>query len=146
MSEKNIKLAHILLVEDNEGDILLAQEAFEECKIISKIDVVRNGQEALDFLFKKAPFETVATPDLILLDINIPIFSGHEVLKKIKTDPMLQKIPVIILTTSSNEKDIDFAYNNHCNIYIVKPIDIQEFLNAIIKIEEFWFHLTTLPK
>lgn len=146
MSKEDIKLANILLIEDNEGDIVLAKEAFEECKIKTEISVVRDGQEAIDYLFKKKPFEDTTSPDLILLDINIPIYSGHEVLKRIKSDTELRSIPVIILTTSSNQKDIDFAYKNHCNSYIVKPINMQEFLNAIIKIEEFWLRLTTLPK
>ena len=84
------------------------------------------------------------SPDIILLDINIPIFNGHEVLQQIKADPNLKKIPVIMLTTSSNQKDIDKAYENHCNSYIKKPLEIKEFLDAIIKIEEFWLQLTTL--
>lgn len=146
MNDQQIKLAHILLVEDNEGDILLTQEAFEECKVKSEISVARNGKEALDFLFNRGAFADVKKPDLILLDINIPIFNGHEVLRQIKTDPILKKIPVIMLTTSSNEKDISTAYENHCNSYIKKPLEISEFLLAVLKIEEFWLELTTLAK
>lgn len=138
------KLAHILLVEDNEGDILLTQEAFEECKVKSEISVARNGKEALDFLFKKDVFFDKEKPDLILLDINLPIYNGHEVLRKIKHDEVLKKIPVIMLTTSSNQKDIDEAYGNHCNSYIKKPLEVSEFLKAVLKIEEFWLELTTL--
>lgn len=141
-----MKLAHILLVEDNEGDILLTKEAFEEGKIRTEISIARNGQEALDFIFKKGAFVNAKKPDLILLDINIPIFNGHEVLKQIKQDPIVKKIPVIMLTTSSNQKDIDLAYENHSNSYIKKPIEMEEFLEAILKIEEFWLHLTTLAK
>lgn len=140
-----MKPGHILLVEDNEGDILLTLEAFEECKVKTKISVVKNGQKALDFLFQKGEFSDVKKPDLILLDINIPIFSGHEVLRQIKTDSMLRKIPVIMLTTSSNQRDLDKAYENHCNSYIIKPLEIKEFLNAILKIEDFWLELTTFP-
>lgn len=144
MNNQINNLAHILLVEDNEGDILLTQEAFEECRIKTEISVAKNGQEALDFLFQRGEFSKVKKPDLILLDINLPIFNGHEVLKQIKTDSNLKKIPVIMLTTSSNQKDLDKAYENHCNSYVKKPLDVSEFLDAILKIEEFWLELTTL--
>lgn len=142
----NLKPAHILLVEDNEGDILLTLDAFEESKFHSKVSVARNGQEALDFLKKQGEFSNAQKPDLILLDINIPIFSGHEVLEVIKQDENLKKIPVIMLTTSSNQKDIDKAYSNYCNSYIQKPLEMEEFMKAVLKIEEFWLQLTTLAK
>ncbi|WP_445747884.1 response regulator [Polaribacter sp.] len=140
----NLNKAHILLVEDNEGDILLTTEAFEESNINSKISVARNGQEALDFLYKTGNFLNAEKPDLILLDINMPILNGHEVLEKIKNDSELKKIPVIMLTTSSNQQDIDRAYKNHANSYITKPIEIQDFLETIQKIEEFWLQISTL--
>lgn len=146
MDNQKIKFAHILLVEDNEGDILLTKEAFEECKVKTEISVAKNGQEALDFLFKRGAYVDVKKPDLILLDINLPIYNGHEVLRQIKADPQLKKIPVIVLTTSSNQKDLDEAYENHCNSYVKKPLEINEFLNAILKIEEFWLQLTLLSK
>lgn len=146
MSDEQMKPAHILLVEDNEGDILLTQEAFEESKIKTTISIARNGQEALDFVFKRGVFANVKKPDLILLDINMPIFNGHEVLKQIKADAELKKIPVIMLTTSSSQKDINEAYENHCNSYIKKPLDIGEFLKAVVKIEEFWLQLSLLSK
>lgn len=139
-----MELTHILLVEDNEGDIILTKEAFEECKVKTQISIAKNGQEALDFLFKRGQFSTSKKPDLILLDINIPIFNGHEVLKQIKSDSILKKIPVIMLTTSSSQKDIDEAYGNYCNSYIKKPLEISEFLTTILKIEDFWLQLTTL--
>ncbi|RAI91565.1 response regulator [Algoriphagus yeomjeoni] len=138
------KPAHILLVEDNEGDIILTLEAFEESKLKTEISIARNGQEALDFLYRKNEFTKAKRPDLILLDINIPIFNGHEVLSQIKDDEELKSIPVIMLTTSSNQKDIDEAYKQYCNSYVKKPLDMNEFLKAIIKIEEFWLQLTTL--
>lgn len=144
MATKQLKTAHILLVEDNDGDILLTLEAFEECKVKTNISVVKNGQEALDFLFRKDSYANADRPDLILLDINLPIYSGHEVLKIIKSDADLKKIPVIILTTSSNQRDLDLAYENHCNSYVKKPIDIESFLNAITKIEDFWLELSVL--
>jgi CheY-like chemotaxis protein len=145
MKTKPIKPAHILLVEDNEGDVLLTLEAFEECKLETEISVAKNGQEALDFLFKKGAYTNAKKPDLILLDINIPIFSGHEVLERIKSDPDLKKIPVIMLSTSTHQKDLDKAYKNHCNSYVKKPIDIEEFLTAILKIQDFWLELNTKP-
>jgi CheY-like chemotaxis protein len=145
MNNKNNKLVHILLVEDNEGDVLLTLDAFEECKVKTEISVAKNGSEALDYLFKRGEFIKAKKPDLILLDINLPIYNGHEVLKQIKEDPILKKIPVIMLTTSSNQKDIRSAYENHCNSYVKKPLDIDEFLKAILKIEAFWLQLTTLP-
>lgn len=146
MDTKQTKFAHILLVEDNEGDILLTLEAFEECKVKTEISIAKNGKEALDFLFKRGAFNDVKKPDLILLDINIPIYNGHEVLQQIKADPVLKKIPVIMLTTSSSTKDIDNAYDHHCNSYVKKPLDIGEFMDAILKIEEFWLQLTTFSK
>lgn len=141
-----MKSAHILLVEDNEGDIALTLDAFEESKVKMDISIARNGQEALDFLFKKGNYKNSKKPDIILLDINIPIFNGHEVLRQIKEDPNLKKIPVIMLTTSSNPKDINLAYDLHSNSYVQKPLDMEEFLDAILKIEEFWLQLSTLAK
>jgi CheY-like chemotaxis protein len=141
-----MELAHILLVEDNEGDIILTHEAFKEGKVKTKISVVKNGRDALDYLFQRGAYSNSEKPDLILLDINIPIINGLDVLKVIKSDKTLKKIPVIILTTSSNEKDLSEAYHNHTNSYIVKPIELEDFLKAILKIEEFWLKLSTLAK
>lgn len=139
-----LKPVHILLVEDNEGDIILTLDAFEESKVKTEISVARNGKEALDFLFKRENFIDSKKPDLILLDINIPIYNGHEVLKQIKAHDSLKKIPVIMLTTSSNQNDIDQAYENHSNSYVKKPLDMDEFLEVILKIEAFWLQLSTL--
>ncbi|OYX28412.1 MAG: two-component system response regulator [Flavobacteriales bacterium 32-35-8] len=141
-----MKQVHILLVEDNEGDIVLTLDAFEESKIKTKISVVRNGADALDFLFKKENFEEAERPDLILLDINIPVYNGHDVLKKIKEDTSLKTIPVIMLTTSSSQTDINKAYENYTNSYVTKPIDMDDFLKVILKIEEFWLQLSKLPQ
>lgn len=139
-----MKRAHILLVEDNEGDIILTLDAFEESKIKTEISVVKNGQEALDFLFRRGEYTEAEKPDLVLLDINIPIFNGHEVLRQIKTTDFLKKIPVIMLTTSSSQKDVNQAYDYHSNSYVKKPLDMDEFLEAILKIEEFWLQLSKL--
>ncbi len=141
-----MKEVHILLVEDNEGDIVLTLDAFEESKIRTTISVVKNGADALDFLFKRGDYAEEEHPDLILLDINIPVYNGHDVLKKIKEDPLLKKIPVIMLTTSASQKDINKAYENYSNSYVTKPIDMNDFLKAILKIEEFWLQLSKLAK
>jgi CheY-like chemotaxis protein len=141
-----MKMVHILLVEDNDGDIQLTLDAFEESKVKTRISVVKNGRDALDFLHRREGFATAEKPDLILLDINIPIFNGHEVLADIKQDPHLKKIPVIMLTTSSNPKDINLAYENHSNSFVTKPIEMDDFLGAILKIEDFWLQLSKLAE
>lgn len=137
---------HILLVEDNEGDILLTREAFDERKIINKFSVAKNGREAVDFLFKRGAYSGAETPDLVLLDINLPVKSGLEVLREIKSSAETAEIPVIMLTTSSRDKDISQAYKNHANSYITKPLEMREFLNAVLKIEEYWLRLVKLPQ
>ena len=141
-----MKNIHILLVEDNEGDILLTTEAFEEKKIANKINVARDGQEALDFVLKQGKFRNVPTPDLILLDVNLPKKNGHEVLQIIKTTESTKQIPVIMLTTSSSEKDINLSYKHHANCFITKPVEVEAFLNAITSIEDFWLTIVKLPK
>lgn len=140
-----IKPVHILLIEDNEGDIFLTLEAFEESKIRTNISIARNGKEALDFLHNKGEFVHSERPDLIILDINIPIFNGHEILRIIKEDNDLKKIPVIILTTSSDDKDITKAYEGYANCYVTKEIEMDNFMKAILKIENFWLQLCKLP-
>lgn len=140
-----MKDIHILLVEDNEGDVLLTQEALEESKIINKISVSRNGKEALDFIFKKEKYSNVDTPDLILLDVNLPLKNGHEVLHELKNDESTKHIPIIMLTTSSSERDIMLSYKNHANCYITKPIEVNDFLNAIKSIESFWLNIVKIP-
>lgn len=135
---------HILLVEDNEGDIFLTLESFEESNFKAEISVVKNGRDALDFLFKRNDFINAAKPDLILLDLNLPIFNGIEVLKKVKRDSSLKKIPVIILTTSPSQTDIDKAYENNADSYIIKPLDLEEFFKVIMEIEFFWLKSSRL--
>jgi len=139
-----MKLVHVLLVEDNDGDIVLTLEAFEESKIKTNISVVKNGKDALDFLNFKEKYKDVERPDLILLDLNIPIISGMEVLKEIKQDVKLKTIPVVILTTSSNPKEIKSAYELYTNSFVTKPLDMGEFLKVIISIEEFWLQICKL--
>ena len=141
-----MKSINILLVEDNEGDILLTTEALEEIKLINNIDVAKNGKDALDLLFKRENFQNAITPDLIILDINLPLKSGHEVLEVIKKDEILKSIPVIMLTTSSSEKDINTAYQLHANCYITKPVEVNQFLNAVLSIQNFWINIVSFPK
>ncbi len=136
----------ILLVEDNEGDIVLTLEALEEAKIFNDISVVRDGQQAIDFLEKKGKFTDALEPDLILLDINLPRKNGLEVLLFAKNDERFQHIPIIMLTTSSSEKDINSSYRNHANCFIVKPVDSENFLKVIREIENFWVSIVKLPK
>lgn len=137
---------HILLVEDNEGDILLTKEAFAESKIFNSVSVARDGEEALDFLYKRGRFAHVLEPDLILMDINLPKLDGKEVLVEIKKDPLLRSIPVVMLTTSSSEKDIMESYRNYANCYITKPVDLDKFLNIVDHIQEFWISIVRLPQ
>jgi CheY-like chemotaxis protein len=135
---------NILLIEDNEGDILLTTEALEESKIINEIKLIKDGKTAIDFFTALKSKEDF--PDLVLLDINLPKINGHEVLMFIKTNERIKSIPVIILTTSSSERDVMLAYNNYVNCYITKPINVTDFIDAIIKMEDFWINIVTTPK
>jgi CheY-like chemotaxis protein len=136
---------NIVLVEDNEGDILLTMDAFEESSLQTNIIVLKNGKEAIDFFSDKNTSNSFIKPDLVLLDINIPIFNGHDVLSHIKESNLYKDTPVIILSTSSNETDIRKAYFNHANCYIIKPLEFEDFLTTISKIEDFWLSLCKLP-
>ena len=136
---------NVLLVEDNPGDVRLTQEAFKEAKMSINLDVTMDGAEAIKFLRKEAPYEDTVIPDLILLDLNLPKKDGREVLKEIKTDDKLKRIPVVVLTTSNAEQDIMKSYNLHVNCYINKPVDFEKFFDIIQKIEEFWLSTAILP-
>lgn len=136
----------ILLVEDNPGDVRLTQEALKSGKILYDLQVVRDGREALEFLGKKGSYSTAFTPDLILLDLNIPVVNGREVLTQVKSDPILKQIPVIILTTSSDERDVLETYAHDANCYITKPFDFDQFINVIKLIDNFWLSIVRLPE
>jgi CheY-like chemotaxis protein len=136
----------ILLVEDNEGDILLTLEAFKEIKVKNKIAVVKDGEEAIEFLKNEGRYADSQLPHLILLDINMPKLSGIEVLDFIKKDERLKKIPVVMLTTSSSESDISECYDKSANCFITKPLDFGKFINVVEAIETFWFTIARLPK
>ncbi|MBS1653553.1 MAG: response regulator [Bacteroidetes bacterium] len=140
-----MKDIHILLIEDNEGDIVLTKESLTEARIRNKLSIATDGEKALNFLFKENEYTGEETPDLILLDINLPKIDGIEVLKAIKSDEHLKIIPVVMLTTSEAEKDILDAYKNHVNCYITKPINLEKFIDVIKSIENFWLHIVKLP-
>jgi two-component system, chemotaxis family, response regulator Rcp1 len=139
-------LINILLVEDNPGDIRLTKEVLKEGKIRNNLNVVTDGEEALLFLKKVGQYKDVFTPDIILLDLNLPKKDGREVLSQIKEDPILKLIPVIVLTTSDAEQDIMNMYAHHANCYITKPVDFNQFINVIRSIENFWLTIVKLPK
>jgi DNA-binding response OmpR family regulator len=139
------KPLEILLIEDNKGDIGLITEFFNDSEFITNIHIAENGEEAIHFLCDRDQFLGSPLPNIILLDWNLPKKDGSEVLKEIKENKDLKNIPIIILTTSSAEKDILIAYDLQANAYIVKPIDFDEFMAAIKSIEDFWFKTVTLP-
>lgn len=136
----------ILLVEDNPGDVRLTQEALDEGGSRGKLSVVNDGVEALAFLRHQGRYGASARPDLILLDLNLPRMGGIEVLAAIKADEQLRRIPVVILTTSTDERDIIAAYDLHANCYIAKPVDFEQFIDVVRALEQFWLTIATLPR
>ncbi len=135
----------ILLVEDNPGDVRLTFEALRERRFQHRLHVAEDGERALSFLYKQDEHFNVPTPDLVLLDLNLPKKSGFEVLSVLKSDPALKVIPVVMLTTSNSESDIINCYKQHVNCYVTKPVSFQDFVNAIHRIEEFWLSVVALP-
>lgn len=135
----------ILLVEDNPGDVRLTQEALGEAKVRNNLAVARDGVEALAYLRCEPPFQDAARPDMVLLDLNLPRKDGREVLAEIKADPELRRLPVVVLTTSSAEKDVLESYNLYANCYITKPVDLDQFVGIVSSIEDFWLTIVKLP-
>ena len=135
----------ILLVEDNPGDCRLTQEALKDSKIRNRIHVVGDGAAAMAFLRRNGSFADASRPDLILLDWSLPIMSGAEVLKEVKADPDLRRIPVVVLTSSDAERDILKAYDLNVNCYIHKPIDLDQFMMVVKAIENLWLSVVKLP-
>ncbi len=143
MSGKEIE---ILLVEDNPGDVRLTEEALREGKVKNRLHVARDGVEAIEFLRRRGKFADAARPDLVLLDLNLPRMDGREVLAEIKNDPDLKTLPVVVLTTSSAEADILRTYSLHANCYIQKPVDLDQFVQVVKSIDDFWLTVVRLPK
>ncbi len=135
----------ILLVEDNPGDVCLIREAFQLGSICKRLEVVEDGEAALNYLRRQGKYRFALHPDLILLDLNLPKIDGREVLSEIKDDPQLRHIPVIILTTSDSEKDVVSAYERHANCYLTKPQDLFQYLELIENIESYWLSTVCLP-
>jgi len=135
----------LLLVEDNPGDIRLTREAIMEAGLEVNLSVAMNGDDAMAFLRRERLHARAPRPDLILLDLNLPGKGGREVLAEIKSDDGLATIPVVVLTTSSSQDDINRAYKLHCNCYITKPVDLDQFIDVVRSIERFWATTATLP-
>ncbi|MDA8233134.1 MAG: response regulator [Magnetospirillum sp.] len=135
----------ILLVEDNPGDARLAQEALKEGRFPTRLDVVVDGVEAMSFLRQEGEYASARRPHLVLLDLNLPRKDGRQVLKEMKSDPGLCRIPVVVLTTSQAEQDVVHSYELHANCYITKPVDLDRFIDVVQSIEEYWCSIVTLP-
>lgn len=135
----------ILLVEDHPGDVRLTIEALKDGKVLNRLTVAADGEEALAVLRRTGPDTGVPRPDVILLDLNLPKKSGFEVLAAIKEDPALKRIPVVVLTTSEAERDVLRTYELHANAYVVKPVDLQQFIAVVQSVEDFWFTVVKLP-
>lgn len=140
------RVVDILLVEDDAGDELITREAFADNKIKNTLHVARDGQEGLDFLYRRGVHADAPTPDLILLDLNLPKYDGRQLLEVIKSDSDLSHIPVVVLTTSSAEEDILRSYKLHANAYVTKPVDLDQFMKAVREIDEFFVQVVRLPQ
>ena len=142
---RQLKPVNILIVEDNRADIRLIEEAFKEGKLYIDLNVAEDGIEAMAYLRKESNYNDVDSPDIILLDLNMPRKNGYEVLEEIKLDDNLKRIPVIIMTISKAEEDILKSYNLHASAYIVKPVELNQFTETIKSLEDFWFTIVKLP-
>lgn len=138
-------MIQILLVDDDPGDVLITREAFAANKVRNHLSVVSDGEAAMAFLRREGEFASAPRPDLILLDLNLPTKAGHEVLAEVKSDTDLQRIPVVILTTSDAEEDIVRSYDLHANAYVTKPVDFDRFLNVVRQIDDFFVTVVKLP-
>jgi CheY-like chemotaxis protein len=135
----------VLLVEDDPGDVLMTQEAFKDYKVANRLSVVTNGEDALAYLRKQGSFADATTPDLVLLDLNLPRRDGREVLRDVKQDPELRRIPVVVLTTSDAEEDVFASYDLHANAFVRKPVDFDQFVAAVRSIDDFFITVVRLP-
>lgn len=137
--------AQFLLVEDNPGDVRLTREALNEGKLRNHLNIVGDGVEALAFLRREGKYASAPRPDLVLLDLNLPRKDGREVLAEIKADPILKRIPVVIITSSEAEQDVLASYDLHVNCYVSKPVDLEQFIKVVRSIETFWLTIVKLP-
>ena len=137
---------HVLLVEDDPGDVLMTQEAFEHHKLRNQLHVVSDGVEALAYLRREGEFADAPRPGLVLLDLNLPRKDGREVLEEVKNDPSLRSIPIVVLTTSQAEEDILRSYDLHANAYVAKPVDFERFIEVIRQIDDFFVSVVKLPQ
>lgn len=145
MATKQSRPVEVLLVEDNPGDVRLTQEAMKDGRVLVNLTVAADGVEAMEILKRSGIHASKPRPDLILLDLNLPKKNGREVLEEIKADDVLKRIPVIVMTTSKAEQDVHKAYNLNANCYVTKPVDLDDFLNVVRSIEDFWLTIVTLP-
>lgn len=142
--ENKHRPARILLVEDNQGDVILTRRAFQEAKIANQLQVAMSGEEAVEMLSREGEWKDLL-PDIILLDLNLPQMNGQDVLKFIKESEHLRHIPVVILSSSNAEQDVVRSYNLHANGYVVKPVSLASFHEVVQKLEQFWFTLVVMP-
>jgi CheY-like chemotaxis protein len=145
MIRQDLATIDVLLVEDDPGDVLITREAFEDNKVQNRLHVVSDGVDALAFLRREGQYAEAPTPDLILLDLNLPRMDGREVLAAIKADDALRSIPVVVLTTSDSEDDVAKSYSLHANAYVTKPVDFDRFIAAVRQIDEFFVSVVRLP-
>ncbi len=143
---RSSKVIDVLLVEDDPGDVLMTREAFEDNKVANRLSVVSDGVSALEFLRKEGEHSDAPTPDLILLDLNLPRMDGREVLEALKNDAALRAIPVVVLTTSEAEEDVVRSYSLHANAYVTKPVDFDRFIEVVRQIDEFFVEVVRLPR
>jgi CheY-like chemotaxis protein len=142
---EEVQPIQILLVEDDPGDVLITREALEHSKVVTDLHTVADGEEALAFLRREGDHADAVVPDLILLDLNLPRLDGREVLAQIKEDPILRRIPVVVLTTSAAEEDVLRSYDLHANAYVTKPVDFEQFVRVVRQVDEFFFTVVRLP-
>ncbi len=139
------KVIVVLLVEDDPGDVLMTREAFGDNKVANRLAVVSDGVSAMEYLRREGQYADAPTPDLVLLDLNLPRMDGREVLQALKGDPVLRRIPVVVLTTSESEEDVLASYSLHANAYVTKPVDFDRFIDVVRQIDEFFVSVVRLP-
>jgi CheY-like chemotaxis protein len=145
MLAEAVRPIEVLLVEDDEGDVLMTREALDEGKVFSRLNVVGDGVQAIAYLRRQKPYTKVTRPDLVLLDLNLPKRDGRQVLEEVKADPELRRIPIVVLTTSEADEDVLRSYDLHANAYVTKPVDFDRFVEVIRQIDEFFISIVRLP-